>query len=53
MELSITKDEIIVIEGNIDDDGFYSAKNFKRQNGLVPSNFMQLLQIETVPMSRF
>ena len=26
-------DEIIVIEGNIDDDGFYSAKNFKEESG--------------------
>lgn len=46
-------DEIIVIEGNIDDDGFYSAKNFKEESGLVPSNFIQLLQTETVPLLRF
>ncbi|CBY18485.1 unnamed protein product [Oikopleura dioica] len=51
-ELSLSMDEIIVIEGNIDDDGFYSAKNFKEEHVLFKCILKKYQQNMSAPAKK-
>nr|XP_039272092.1 peripheral-type benzodiazepine receptor-associated protein 1-like isoform X1 [Styela clava] len=40
VEISFRRDDIIIVEGDMDDDGFYKGR-LRDKEGLVPSNFLE------------
>ena len=46
VELSFRQGDIITVFGEMDEDGFYMGE-LNGQRGLVPSNFLQVIFIES------
>ena len=50
-ELSMAVDDMLIVHGDMDEDMFYDAENVDGERGLVPSNYVQPVDIGPPPMA--
>ncbi|XP_039628005.1 RIMS-binding protein 2 isoform X13 [Polypterus senegalus] len=51
-ELPLVAGKYLYVYGNMDEDGFYEGELLDGQRGLVPSNFVDFVQDEEVPLDQ-